>query len=764
MKAPKGSVNTKQTDAPNNARTRSSQSSPEKKRHSNSRSVSDGRQHRKLQVRSRSQTPKKNTDAGITTPSQQGHSTKDMPEKFLSPPLPRKKKDDKSRSKSTVPHVNGHRRSRSKVSVHKGDSQRNVPSSPQDQIAAVHSNSNLKLKRAISQHFTHSPEDNAELMPPPGDLSLGDTWPQWLSDSSGWLNVPLTASQSRMSSTGEQSWGSFGRRDDPRALEACPEQTVTMDKHTGSILSETTQSESCSMKITYISTPSSDMVSKTSQQLSKKSNHVDRVQRLRVRSWRGIMASAGQLQGAVKTMTIGLVSPISRRRGKHSDMEQSSTSSSPLDLSAFDCAKSEEMKIDVNNTEKAVPDRNAERRKLVTKENGEATMPIRKQRERGRASVIIQKWVRRYLVMLHREAMAVQFRQVDAIITIQSMIRGLLAQLRANKLRQSLLHQRVIAIVVVQSSVRMFLARRRCSRWRQLREDALQRELAKYKPQMKKYLDFVAKKRLAKTQNLRQLETMEEKFVEIEAEVEFECKKLNDRKQMQKRIWEGVIRRSLEQDFEAQSHATLLQPENEVNSAEDEILQLEHENKEMRDWLEKTKAKVEKRSEEIDSLQKANDEVETMFNALNEYARKQVTEKKELSSQQLMMTKFLIPKVEREIEACQRESMIEIRSKTLHRKNLYKVLFRVEESGEDNELLCKDIKETIRECESSLGQVLLHGETLQELVQGDLKGHVKRQELEQEAKHTPMLTGSKGWQVLVKDVLAANASQNTAVR
>lgn len=323
----------------------------------------------------------------------------------------------------------------------------------------------------------------------------------------------------------------------------------------------------------------------------------------------------------------------------------------------------------------------------------------------------------------------------NAAARIQRLIRIYQSKRELERVRAVNMERRVTSIVVLQRIVRGFRAKLLTEGIRKRKEIEWKQEYAKYEPYKEKYLDYVIAQRTA-TENQENLKAeivaLEEKIAKVDEKFERERKKLTDSLEVQKKVWRDAMEKRIAQQMAMKEKEMVAgegsegwEPLDPSMTPEEHQSAFEEENAMMKEWLENTSAKVESKKAEAKELEKANAEVEKMFHELNDFAKKKVAEKKEISSQQLMLTNMLIPKAKKQSEEATKEATKEVKVRLLCRRHLYKVLEGLQASDEFDHQLYEDTKKAIQDCEAEVGSQYLEGDGLNELLLGDLEALVE---------------------------------------
>jgi hypothetical protein len=403
-----------------------------------------------------------------------------------------------------------------------------------------------------------------------------------------------------------------------------------------------------------------------------------------------------------------------------------------------------------------------------------------RRREMDTAAVVIQKWTRRILKemaiqrrLLNIQTMTRRFRESDftfrmdhdtkfrveapsASLRIQRMIRGYQAKTTLHRLKNDKERRIETASILIQTTMRIYLAKmtRQRAKWR--KEYEWQRDYEKYKPQKAMYLEYVQLERLRQHHSGEEIKVVEEKLAIVKQEYEKERAKMVETLEIQKKIWGDVIRRRVEQDQAKKALEEEEQGEQLARLGLDPKAELEAENSLMKEWIKRTRAKTKAKEEEGKELEKANTDVETMFHELNAFAKKKVAEKKDLSGEQLMLSKLLIPKAAKKSEKVTEEAKSEVRSKLMHRRSIYKVFEGVRSRDAHDHELYEEVKVAIQECEAELSAELLEGDRMKELLVGDVEAlyEMELAGLNLLGDIPSAKAADSGWNSLAKGVLA----------
>lgn len=110
--------------------------------------------------------------------------------------------------------------------------------------------------------------------------------------------------------------------------------------------------------------------------------------------------------------------------------------------------------------------------------------------------------------------------------------------------------------------------------------------------------------------------------------------------------------------------------------------------------------------QENDKMMNANQQIMTMFFALNDYAKANVAQKQSLEEEAKIYNKAEVNKVRQLIRVCSTASMVETSAKNLYRGYIYKHIYTNTRTTNNAELF-ESVIETMLECESCLGNEVL---------------------------------------------------------
>ena len=323
------------------------------------------------------------------------------------------------------------------------------------------------------------------------------------------------------------------------------------------------------------------------------------------------------------------------------------------------------------------------------------------------------------------------------------------------------------ACIMIQKRIRGYLAKAFVQTALRQRAEAWQCDLAKYHSEQERYLLYRKERREDLRRLKQELVVVEEQIAHVEDAMEKEQWERIESMDVQKKIWGQVIRKRVAQDQAKLQDESSSLPQQQAGldqwapldpdlSPVEQIAALEEEIVLMKDWIQKTDSKLVSKRAEGKELEVANASVEKMFHELNEFAKKKVSEKKELSSQQLMLTKMLLPKALGQCQMATVEAQHEVRLRTMYRRALYRVLEGVQTTHAYDHELYEDALHAIQECESALNENVLEDDQLQKMVLGDLDAliEVGLSRLNELGPVPSVAVGSSGWDVVAKGVLS----------
>lgn len=486
-----------------------------------------------------------------------------------------------------------------------------------------------------------------------------------------------------------------------------------------------------------------------------------------------------------------------RRAGRKSELMASSVVSFP-DVNTLneDERRRDESKKDKKERRKSSKSRerrgkaeNPERRRSNSDGSASRGPSRRRQREMDKSAIVVQKWARRFIARnkrrrLRDEAAAVILEVVSpyemfrrrlkndakysamaskAVLPIQQLIRSYQAKVELRRLKA----EKVRACIHVQRIVRGHLAKLARDRVKLKRKQDLQQALARYEPERAKYTEYLMEKKKIQSELTRDISMCESKIQQVKDEYCRERKKLEGTKEVQKRIWGEAIKKRVELELAKKEAERVAREQEELanlNSVDptQEIAELEVEIAEMKNWLQNTEPKLAAKIDERKELERANLEVENMFHELNDFAKAKVAENKDLSSQQLMLTKVLLPKAAKNGETATQEIHNEIRSKLQLRRTIYRIFEEVKSRNSHDQSLCMEVEVAIRQCERELSQDLLEGNKVLELLIGDMEALFEIEALRVqglgECPHVPV--SATGWDAIAKGVLSNMGKKN----
>ncbi len=528
----------------------------------------------------------------------------------------------------------------------------------------------------------------------------------------------------------------------------------------------------------------------------------DRNSRQDSRDWESLrkMASTSK-SSATERMSLHSVSwhgtsvPRHRRAGRKSELLGSSFHSA-LEGDQDETNNKSKGRSSSRSQERRTKCRSSERRTSIDDTSVGGGVSRRRLRQMDRAVIVVQKWARRWIAMkkrrwLENEAaenatrVKVQesFRPFKLFLNrlkndiiylervsnatnpIQRLIRGYQSRRKLERLRDEKRQKQEISCLHIQRITRGYLAKLLREREKVRRKVEWQNELAKYEPEKAKYIEYFRMKGNTQATLAHEISVVEPRIAKVLEDYSRECQKIELSREVHRKIWGEVIRKRFEDEeakkqdeIQAQKRAENddFDPLNSMLTPEQEIVELEGEIASMKDWLEKTEPKVATKTREWKDLERANLEVEKLFHELNDFARSKVAEKNELSSQQLMLTKMLMPKAVKQANAATLESKKEIRLRLVFRRNLYRVLERLQASDEYDHKLYEEVKRTIQQCEMELEENILEGDQLHELLLGDVDAlfEIEAMRLHELGKVPSVPASAAGWGIVAKGVLS----------
>lgn len=203
----------------------------------------------------------------------------------------------------------------------------------------------------------------------------------------------------------------------------------------------------------------------------------------------------------------------------------------------------------------------------------------------------------------------------------------------------------------------------------------------------------------------KELRALEDRLLEIRRQTKADIRRMQEAKELEKEILLGTLKRQIEKEMklnvESGRVADIPYPDQEERS------KLENEAIELRVMQSEMEPLIAGMTEEHAKLQHANDDINSMFKTLNEYALKKVSDKKKLTDAQQKLSNVLIPKIKRDISTGARAFTVESKLKDIHRAYMYKLAEGVQATDMYDQLLNEEVMKMIQECESSLGNEVL---------------------------------------------------------
>ena len=120
--------------------------------------------------------------------------------------------------------------------------------------------------------------------------------------------------------------------------------------------------------------------------------------------------------------------------------------------------------------------------------------------------------------------------------------------------------------------------------------------------------------------------------------------------------------------------------------------------------------------EENSKLEQANDEISNMFKSLNEFALKKMEEKNKVAPLLHKLSKQQIPTGIKKISVATQEGNIEAKEKEVYRRYVYRIVHTLQTSDLYDHELYEEVMETVKACESELGNEALDFEESANLV------------------------------------------------
>jgi hypothetical protein len=203
----------------------------------------------------------------------------------------------------------------------------------------------------------------------------------------------------------------------------------------------------------------------------------------------------------------------------------------------------------------------------------------------------------------------------------------------------------------------------------------------------------------------KELRVLEDRLLEIRRQTKADIRRMQEANELEKEMLLGTLKRQIEKEMklnvESGGATDIPYPDQEEKS------KLENEAIELKAMQSEMEPLIAGMTEEHAKLQHANDDINSMFKKLNEYALKKVSDKKKLTDAQQKLANVLIPKIKRDISTGTRAFIVESKLKDIHRAYMYKLAEGVQASDMYDQLLNEEVTKTIQECESSLGNEVL---------------------------------------------------------
>ncbi len=244
------------------------------------------------------------------------------------------------------------------------------------------------------------------------------------------------------------------------------------------------------------------------------------------------------------------------------------------------------------------------------------------------------------------------------------------------------------AAITIQTICRQFLARLKH------RRILLQQEFIQYiegrgatRPEVQE-LDYSARVKNLEQQTQNEIEAMR-------ASMELEKEKLES-------TFRILLAAQQASELDKESH----QPGDSCPQTDQDVTLLQNEQKMLLTEITLLDGITTDLEQENEQMVDANQQIMTMFLALNDYAKSSVAQKKSLEEEAMTYNKLEVNKLRQQIRMCSSATMVETSAKNMYRGCIYQHTYTKVRSFNNSDIF-EDVMNTIRECEIYLGNQVL---------------------------------------------------------